>query len=91
MRFLAPVLIVLILVVGVLIALAMNRRSNRKKEEWRKLSDRADLAEQTLGQVANELSLAQSAGKDVDSLILDSVIREYDYKRNRANSKEIAQ
>lgn len=90
MRALAPVLIVLILVIGVLIGLWMNRRSNRKKKEWEKLSDRANLAEGTLGQIANELSLAQSANTSLDTLILDSIIREYDHKRNTSNSKEIA-
>jgi uncharacterized membrane-anchored protein YhcB (DUF1043 family) len=90
MRALAPVLIVLILVIGVLIGLWMNRRSNRKKKEWEKLSDRANLAEETLGQIANELSLAQSANTSLDTLILDSIIREYDHKRTISNSKEIA-
>lgn len=91
MRFIAPVLIVLILVLGALIALRMVRSSNNKKEERRKLTDRANLAEATLSQIANELNLAQSAATDVDSLILDSIIREYDHKRNTSNSKEIAQ
>lgn len=90
MRALAPVLIVLILVIGVLIGLWMNRRSNRKKKEWEKLSDRANLAEKTLGQIANELSLAQSANTSLDTLILDSIIRDYDKKRIISNSKEIA-
>lgn len=90
MRALAPVLIVLILVLGVLIGFWMNRRSNRKKKEWEKLSYRANLAERTLSQIANELSLAQSANMSMDTLILDSIIREYENKRTISNSKEIA-
>lgn len=90
MRFLAPVLIVLILVVGVLIALAMNRRSNRKKEEWRALTYRATLAEATIRKIDQELDVAKSAGMDLEVFLLDNIISEYTAKRETPNVKEIA-
>lgn len=90
MKYVAPVLIVLILVIGALIYVRISRAATRKKEDWRKLSYRASLAESTISQIANEVTLAQVANTAVDSIILTSIVQEYQHRRDNPNVKEIS-
>jgi Flp pilus assembly protein TadB len=86
MRVLVPVLVILILVVGALIALRMVRGSNSKKELGRKF----ELADNALDQIASEIDLSITAGSALDPLILDSIINEYKlYLKNPNGKKEI--
>jgi tRNA A37 threonylcarbamoyltransferase TsaD len=85
MRVLVPVLVVLILVLGALIALRMVRGSNAKKELGRKF----DLADNCIDQLAREIDLSVTAGSALDPMILDSIINEYKQLLKNPNNKEI--
>lgn len=84
MRFLVPVLVVLILVVGALIALRMVRGSNSKKELRRKFN----LAENALDQLAHEVDLSISAGAPLDPIILGDIMTEYKQALKNPNGKK---
>lgn len=86
MRFLVPVLVVLILVLGALVALRMVRGSNSKKELRRKF----DLADNAIDQLAHEFDISITAGSALDPIILDSIISEYKQLLKNPNNKEIA-
>lgn len=90
MRVFVPLLIILVLVIGALIALRMIKTANHKRSDWNALSRRATFAEVAIDEIKNELSIAQQTGQMVDPLILSGILREYDTYRTSTNIKEIS-
>jgi hypothetical protein len=82
-RALIPAVIVLILVLGGLLAYRMSIRSRDRTHRLRLTETRADLAEEAIARIRNELSLADEAGMH-DPFIIRNIITEYDGQRKQA-------